>query len=155
MVNCYCNIYDNIVLALQEEKSTIKMNEAAGIAKARKVCNMLAEINVVTVALQESMISLAQGLKYLDEPGKLIHPVKNINNYAVSQCKLKLQKSAIVSYLSPDHKVENGVIKIQSRHKDDLTADEEEACTILLKNKKVAMVAEDTPSSDSPVKIKG
>ena len=153
MVDRYCNIYDNIVLASQEENLTIEISEAAGIAKARKVRNMLAEINVVTDALQESMISLAQGRKYLDELGKLIHRAKNVNNHVLSQCKLKLKKSAIVSHLAPDHKFESGVIKIQSGHWDDLTVDEEEACTILLKNDEVATVTEDTPSSESRGRI--
>ena len=46
------------------------------------------------------------------------------------------------------------VIKIQSGNWNNLTADKEEACTILRKADEVATAAEDTLSSESPVKMK-
>ena len=95
---------------------------------------MLAEINVVTVALQESMVSLAQGQRYLDKLIRQVNRGKRVATHALYQCKLKLQKSALVSNLAPNHVFESGVIKIQSGNWEDLKPEEEEKCSILLKD---------------------
>ena len=152
MVDRYCQIYEEIVQASQEDNASIEISEAASIAKARKVRNMLAEINVVTVALQESMVSLAQGRRYLDELIRQVNKGKLVKTHALYQCKLKLQKSALVSNLAPNHVFESGVIKIQSGNWEDLTPEEEEECSILLKEVE-DQPFNDTATSESPIKM--
>ena len=112
----HCHICDDIVKASQEENSTVKIGAVASIPKARKVRNMPEEINTVTKALQESKLSLAQGFKCLDELGQQVHRAMTTTGNALSQCKLRLKKLALVSDLAPDHLFESGVIKIQSGH---------------------------------------
>ena len=152
MVERYCRIYEDIIKASHHDHSSIDITELAPIARAKKVQSMLAEIDAVTKALQESKLPLAHGRKYLDDLSRQVHRNKNNPTHALFECKLSLKKSALMSQLAPHHVFESGVIKIQSGNWEGLTPEEEEACTRLLKNGGTDEEILETPS-DSPVKM--
>ena len=154
MVDRYCRIYDDILKASQEENASIDISRVASFTKARKVQLMLGEINEVTKALQESKLSLCQGRKFLEDLSRQVNRKKNDPMHALYQCKLKLKKSAIVSELAPDHLFESGVIKIQSGNWKQLTADEEEACSKLLKPEEDQAPITAVQTTGSPVKMR-
>ena len=84
-----------------------------------------------------------------------MHCTRTTTGNALSQCKLHLKKLALVSDLSPDHLFENGVIKIQNRHWEDLTPEEMEACSVLLKERpeQVTEAVENKTASQSSVNV--
>ena len=144
-------IADKVVKNLGEHQDTL---ENSFIAKAEMHHKYLKEIKTVSLEMQKSKLSLSECQGNLDILMALVQRKKNRSKSLFYKCKLGTKKIVPDNGLSSEPDFETGIAKVQEsvQSKNEMTADEIEACRAFLKLEFV--IEEDSSNSDNETNIK-
>ena len=135
MLNRFVRIRDDLVSASNESEANIPIDKSPQFLKdVKRSSVMLADINAVTVQMQERYRTLSTCRAEIDKLFKRIRKAATKRESRLYNCKLGDDYLKIDSHVTTDPTFESGIVKLQRGRADDLTLLEKHAVKCLLKN---------------------
>jgi hypothetical protein len=135
-LNRFCRIHEHIVSLSENPYSVDVDNFNTPLGFKRKIesyTTYIQAINHVTILMQKQCLSLASCRNALDTLDSAVQEGINDPRSEFYKCKFESSRTSGESNLVPDPDFEEGVVKIQNGHVDQLTDAEKAAVSCLLK----------------------